>query len=582
MGAVGCRIAAFVALCLLSAGGARAQEAPPAGELRQAIPSREQITQPENPQPDQAARIDAGSALDRAPCALEGSDVSVTLTAVRFEDPSGGPIPEVLQTLLAPVAVPPVGPQPVSIVCQIRDRANAAMTEAGFIALTQIPAQQIESGVLRLQIVAARLSEIRIAGDLHGMESEIAARAQAMREQYPLNRQELEATLLNLNDVPGLSVELALSPARTAPGEVIGTLTVRAQRAQVLANVQNLGSQSLGPWIASLHGEVYGLTGLADRTAITVSNSLETRELSVVQGVHDFALTDHGLRALVRGSLAFSRPTIENLDLRSQSLIAAVQLQQSLIRSVGLRLDLAGGLELLQQRTRVFQGGSSSPFIRDKLRVAFARVDAQTRNYPIAGWEVRSDNYLEVRKGLSILGASQQGVPENDYSPSRFEGDPQALVVRGETVAEIRAPRLFALGLSGFGQWADHPLLNLEEWSLGNFTYGRGYDPGANGGDRVLALRVEPKITLPLALPVDVQLVGFHDWVWLDNLDPSSSETDRLLRSYGGGVRLQTGFAVLDAYYAHPRDLALTIDEAPPEDRFLFSLTTKLYPWGIR
>ena len=41
------------------------------------------------------------------------------------------------------------------------------------------------------------------------------------------------------------------------------------------------------------------------------------------------------------------------------------------------------------------------------------------------------------------------------------------------------------------GQWTDDPLLNFDEYSIGNLSIGRGYDPGANSGDRAIGFAGE-------------------------------------------------------------------------------------------
>ena len=107
--------------------------------------------------------------------------------------------------------------------------------------------------------------------------------------------------------------------------------------------------------------------------------------------------------------------------------------------------------------------------------------------------------------------------------------------------------------------------------------------PGANGGDRVIALRAEPRIRLPEFAGFRLELMGFYDWVKLYNLDPGTVETGRVLRSVGGGARLLVpGRLVLDVTYAKPLDRALVSDMARPGNRLLVTLTTQLYPWRSR
>jgi hemolysin activation/secretion protein len=337
----------------------------------------------------------------------------------------------------------------------------------------------------------------------------------------------------------------------------------------------------LGPNVASVRAEIYGLTGLADRTYLAYSNSTDWNEIHVVQAGHDFALDAHGLRAAIRGSFALSRPSVPNLDLRSRSAIAGVELSQQLVRRVDRELTATLGFEALDQQTRIYQADTRIPFTRDRIRAAFTRLDGDATLLAAQGMPLATvRGYAEFRTGLGMLGASKTGATTGGYPPSRFEGDPQAMVVRGELGLDLRPHRLFTLSAQAFGQWSNHPLLNLDEFSLGNSTYGRGYDPGSNGGDRVYAFRIEPQIRLPFKLPVDIELTGFYDMVHLFNLDQGATEKNRLLRSVGGGVRLlKAGRFVLDAVYAHPLDRALLTDPAKPGDRVLVSITTRLYPF---
>ncbi len=76
---------------------------------------------------------------------------------------------------------------------------------------------------------------------------------------------------------------LTIASAGTDPGDVVGTLTVETQRALVLVNAQDYGSEQLGPIIISARGEFYGLTGLSDRTVIGYSNSTDLNEIRVAQ-----------------------------------------------------------------------------------------------------------------------------------------------------------------------------------------------------------------------------------------------------------------------------------------------------------
>ncbi len=222
------------------------------------------------------------------------------------------------------------------------------------------------------------------------------------------------------------------------------------------------------------------------------------------------------------------------------------------------------------------------PFTHDRSRVIFARGNGSFQKIGMDGVQLfYIDGYGEIRKGLNVLGGRKAGEIVGGFAPSRFEGDPEALVLRGEFSAGVAlVPGLINIDAQAFGQWANHPLLNLEEFSIGNFTYGRGYDPGANGGDRALAGRIEPRFSFGQIGPFRVAASGFFDWAHIWNLDASAGlEANRTLKSVGGGLRIELpGRALLEVLYAKPLDRVLASDPERPTNRLLISLTTKLWP----
>lgn len=550
------------------------------------LPTREEVDPKDlSPQtPPSSVRIDSRGTVEQTACPLDGSVIRIDLAQVRFEGAGERALSPEILALLENEPNDNLGSHPISVVCRIRDRANFALRSAGYIASIQIPAQEIANNTLILKVVTARITEIRVRGDLGRFRRALEPRLEAIKALDPLNEREVERLLLLAGDIPGLDVQLSLRPAGTAPGDVIGDLTVQTNAAAVLFNGQNTGSKQLGREIASVRSEFYGLTGLADRTVLTLSNSLQFKESRVVQLSHDMALGTRGIRVAVRGSVAISEPDIPNLDLRSRSLIGGVELSAPLLRRVNSTIGTMVGFELLDQRTKVGGEGQRFPFSQDKLRISFLRLDGAWRGRRIDGSEAwRIDSNVDLRQGFGIFGASKRGQVSRGFQPTRFDGDPKATILRGTLNAGVRFTPALSIEASAFGQWANNSLLNIEEFSLGNLTYGRGYDPGDNGGDKVIALRAEPRVRLPDFANFRLELMGFYDWVKLFNLDQGTLETRRVLRSVGGGARLlMPGRFVVDVTYAKPLDRALVSDLKRPGSRLLVTLTTQLYPWRSR
>ena len=563
-----------------------AQTTPPPPDAPPSVPTREQVELP-RPDPERRpsrVRVDSADAIEVAPCPLERFDVDVTINEVVFSGVGGAPLAPEIRQELAGIRAPGGGPEPISIVCGIRDRATAALRRSGYVASVQIPPQTVETGTLRLEVITARIVEVRVRGDAAPYRGTLTSRTERLMALDPLNERDAERILLLAGDIPGLDVQLALRPAGTAPGEVIGDLTVAYTPYSLLANVQNYGSRQLGRETVYLRGEAYGLTGLADTTYVGASTTLDFEEQQVVQLGHITGLGNRGLTAEASFLYAWSKPDIGALDLRSESLVAGLELALPLFRSVERNVRLSGGLELIEQRTRVFNAmGDGVPLNRDKLRVAFARVDGNYRMPYGTGDGLLVNWGLEFRKGLDIFDASdRREVSASGFTPSRFDGDPQALVFRADVDTVIGMGPIFSLAGAGRVQWSSGPLLNFEEFSLGNLTIGRGYDPGANSADRAIAVRIEPRAKVYNANNVRVDLFGFYDSIWIENLDPNAIEDDRRLSSYGAGVRaVLAGTAFLEAMYAYPEDKALLVPNARrAPDRFLVSLTVQFAPGG--
>lgn len=580
-GATSAILLAAVALPVSPPAALHAQERPTAPD---SVPSREQVQTPA-PAPGRGdgtrVRVDATGVAEAAPCPLDQSTVRARIERVRFTSADGRPLPGGVVRELAGIGIVAPGEQPIAIVCRVRDAAAAALRGAGYIASVQIPPQEIGNGELTLTVVLARITEVRVRGEAGPNRAALLARIAQLQALDPLNERAAERILLLAGDIPGLDIQLALRPAGTTPGAVIGDITVVRRRFALLANVQNYGSRQIGRETGYLRAETYGLLTASDTAYLGASSTADFREQLVGQAGYLTGLGSRGMTLGGRINYAWSRPDLGTLDLRSRSLIAGIDLAVPIVRTVSRSLSVAGGAELIEQRTRVYGNDRSSPLNRDKLRVLYLRGTGSVRDRAFDGRDRASlAGTVELRRGLGVLGATPRGLVRSPdgYTPSRFGADPQAWVVRGSADGVAHAgPFSVAGGVRG--QWSNNPLLNFEEFSLGNLSVGRGYDPGSNSGDRAVGMQNEVRVDVPAFAGVPVQLFGFTDIVWLWNLDRNTTENGRRLRSVGGGVRLTLpGRAFLDIAYARPLDRALSFDDRRPPARLLLSLTAQVAP----
>jgi len=555
---------------------------PAAAQSGNALPSREQIELPPmEAQLPSTAEVRVQQPADAQPCSFASSPLTAEITTLTFADGRGGSLPPEILQLLSGIRPKP-GVQPIAQLCALRDEAASRLAAAGYIAAASIPSQEIADGQARLTVILGRLVDVRITGGSERARAAIGGRADRLKSLYPLRTDALERELLLASDVPGQQVQMVLQSAGTAPGELVGVLTLRSQPFAVTANVNNLGSRQIGRENGTLRLEGYGLTGLNDVTFVGASATADFEEQRTIQGGHYFGF-DNGMTFGGSVAYAWSRPSLGALDLRSESLLAAIEARAPLARTVRARADASAGLEIVEQTSRLGGGSAAAPVTRDKLRVGFLRLQGRAQQPTVGGGEAWSmGGTLELRKGLDILDASQRGEIDADgYFPSQAQGNPTAFVVRGGVNSSIALTRRFALGSVFQGQWAPDPLLNFEEFSVGDYTIGRGYDPSVTSGDSAIAMRLEPSWVLPVqSSRLALQAYGFYDAVRIWNEDTGSTENGRNLRSAGLGLRaILPGRLVIDGGWAHPFDEPLNQPGAErASDRFLISVSVQFSP----
>lgn len=600
------RIALSVMVAL--AGGAplaaAAQTPPPPTPTREEL-QREQATPPPR---DTRPRVTVEGDIERAPCPLADprfADLRITITGATF---SG------LQ-IVAPEELRPTWSEfvgrtvPVATVCEIRDRAATALRRRGYLAAVQVPPQRIEeNGVVRFDVLMARLVGVQVRGDAGRAERVIARQLAKLQDQPVFNTADVERYLLLIRDMPGYDARLTLRPAGTRPGEVIGEVAVTYTPVEIEGAIQNLGSPDAGRFGGMVRARLNGLTGLADVTTLAYFNTFDWREQRVLQASHAFRVGQEGLTLGGDLTFAWTRPSVGGGDpFRTRTTIATLRASYPLQRSQAENLYLGGGLDLANQRVRF----SGIPISEDKLRVLFARLDYDrtdpasmnsTRGYSAGEPRWRLGGSLELRQGVSILGASARcpRAPAPVYADcpglllSRAEGDPTAFVLRAAGYGEFRPSPRVTLSIAPRAQYAPHALLAFEEFSTGNYTVGRGYEPGALTGDSGLGVQTEVRLGSLIPRRADgwaLQPFAFFDAARVWNQDRRSPypRDPQSLYSAGGGLRARWGNrARIDATLAAPlKGVAYYADPVTQtglrrvkgDVRFLVSLTANLFPW---
>lgn len=545
------------------------------------VPTRDELKGITQAPPEARPQLSISGGIERSPCPLADpkfANITVTIASVDFHG-----LKELSPADLTEAWQPFAGkPQPVSVICEIRDAAATILRNKGYLAAVQVPTQRIENGEVRLEVLYARVTAIRARGETRGAEAKLQDYLGHLAQEEVFNRFRAERYLLLARDLPGYNVQLTLKSAGTGPGDLIGEVTVLRRPYVVDFTAQNLASAATGRWGGQLRAQVFGLTGMGDVTSLSYYATSDFHEQHIVQASHEFRPGSEGLAIGGQLTYAWTKPDIGATGgsaLDARTLFASIYAKYPITRTQGRNVWVSGGFDMVNQDVDFI-----GPLTRDKLRVLWGRFDFDSIDlrHRVPRWQVSGN--VELRQGLDAFGATRTcvgtGCPAGAIPTSRFDGVPGATVIRAEGDLEVSPGGGVAFALLPRAQYAFKPLLSFEEFSAGNYTVGRGYDPGSLTGDSGVGASFEirgPRIDLKAGSDAMVQPYAFADAAWVWNKGVPGAQR---LTSIGAGLRSAWSDRFrLDASIAVPLETAGLQTRRPPA-RFLISFTTRLLPWG--
>ena len=473
----------------------------------------------------------------------------------------------------------------LAVLCEARDRVAQLYAARGeSLARVDIPEQRISDGILALAVTEGRIvdTEIRNAGAAGPAAGRIAGYFAPLEASDAARWGDVERAFLLAREIPG--IDAGFSIRRAGDGTPNGLLAVAAlgprRLFDITLNGHNLGSHELGREGGSVRVDANSFTPLAERTSFIVSTSSNGAQ-RVFQFLEEFRVGRSG--TAIFGDLAYSeskpKGALEALDLEGRAWVGRFGARYPLVRSRALSSDVSAKLEFIDQKNDLgfFTGPGSEPLtlFRDELRVLAAKLLNRWQPLSLDGLAVSTE--LELRKGIDGLGASDSGDPLLSRANARPDFVAARFGASARFVAATSGPLVPWVLANLSGQWSPHGLPAYEEYQIGNYTVGRGYDPGAASGDRGIGLQLEAGVDLsvrglPTALGggASLGLFGFYDTAKIWNDDPLSY--DSRIASLGGGVRIRFPRTHLSLFYADPRKPPFASAEKP-DGRALVTLT---------
>lgn len=420
----------------------------------------------------------------------------------------------------------------------IAERVTARYRNDGYV-LSQaiVPAQEVQQGITRIEIVEGFINTVRIEGEVRGDRRQLEQYAERIRASRPLHAKALERYLLLMNDLAGVTARSTLMPSTEQVGAADLLIQVTEKLAGGALSIDNRGGRFLGPWRAYADLDVHSLTRRFDKTAIRAASSMDER-LNYISAAHEQPIGSEGGRVGVTMGYSRAEPRLDgvlaNTNLETDSLSGAISYTHPLIRSRSENLYGRVSFGIHDGRTELLDQSTAE----DKLRIVRAgatydRADA---------WRGINVLDLELSQGLNVLGARETGSPNLSRASGRSDF----------TKGTLYAARLqsLAAGWSMLAamsaQYAANPLLASELFGFGGAQFGRGYDPSELVGDSGIAGKLELRYTSTVSIgtPLNYTAYAFYDVGRVWRRVPVNEASAESAASYGLGLRVEVARSV--------------------------------------
>lgn len=401
-----------------------------------------------------------------------------------------------------------------------------------------IPAQSMQDGTLRIEIVEGRYGNVQAVGDTPLTEAAQAFLAPLkLKGSDVIESRSLERIALILDDQPGIRATPIIRP-----GQDVGTgdLEVKIERTQAVAGevgVDNHGNRYTGQQRARANLDLNSPFMLGDQITLRLIGTEQNLWLGSVG--YNAPLGTSGLR----GQLGYSHTSYQlgsdfaNLDATGYARVTTAGLSYPLLRSQQANLTLSGSWQHKSLNDR--QGSASTDNRKSSDAVPLTLIFDRRDN--LAGGGI-TYGALSWTGGQLWLDATLRATDETSaHTEGRFSK-------LNFDIARLQAVNneLTLFGRASM-QWAEKNLDSSERFGLGGPSGVRAYPVGESFGDQGWLLQLEARYRLGMVTPYvfyDAGEIRTNARPW------QAGNNHRFLSGSGVGLRVQQGPWNLDATLA--------------------------------
>ena len=413
-----------------------------------------------------------------------------------------------------------------------------------------LPEQTLEQGVVRLEVIEQKITEIDITGQNHFSEDNIRRSLPGLKINDVPDLDQISASLRVANENPAKTTKLSLQNAAKV-GELIAQLAVKDERPWAFSlSIDDTGNESTGDLRTGIlfrHANLFDrdhLLTLQYKTSIEQPGDVKIFGLGYRLPLYRFGDSLDLYAAYTDVDSGSVNAGIVDLNVAGEGAIFGLRYNQNLVRHGEFQHRLSYGFDYRAYKDDVelsgsdignkvtvhpFQLGYSADWKNRQFAGAFYLTVVQ--NFP--GWDNGRDaDFNNVRQNADAC-----------YRLFRLGFD-TAFLLPGRWQGHVR----------GNGQWTNEPLVPGEYFGLGGASSVRGFGEREIADDRGYGIMVElltPNLARHVGLSKgQLKALVFYDAGYLERVDPLPGEQTELgIASTGVGLQFALGTQMSAAAY---------------------------------
>lgn len=365
---------------------------------------------------------------------------------------------------------------------------EAAYRNDGYLLVQVIlPPQQISlsKGIVTFQIIEGQIEEVTFVGeDPQAAKAQLQRYAEQIKLEDPVSYQSIDRFLVLANQLPGIDVSAVVVPNQNVPGAADLLVTVTHTKASSFVNVNNRGTEYIGPTQASAGASIYDIFGADSLSVAGATVTARPSELAYENVSYDLLVGAYATEINPSFTATQTMPgaSLGAFDMYGNSTKFNLSVNQPLYVSTPQKLTLQTSLYRMNSYNNIY---GNTQLYNDTITGLSLGLD-----YQGVFWQTYHDINLSSTVGLPIFGA-----PQSLSNPSVAGATPRFVRFNLASSDIHYLTNRVSAALGSQFQLTPSPLVSSEQISYGGASFGQAYTPsvisGDNGAMGSLALRYD-------------------------------------------------------------------------------------------